>query len=237
MSGWYFTTASFKRRVALFTHLLTKYLGPECLLPPLTFHLSFVDALRFGPYLCKKRAICHRSFATQWERDQHSKDCFWYCPREGCPRKPLTKRRDIDQHNSYHQREDAKAQRVNEVLEEEEDIGHPSIPSNATFRIFSSLFIFVLKKFMISRKSCFPLGINWLWWRTRETVLWFERFTGPRSSNLRYIFWRLGLSYWMVFKLTERRPMLREMCISHIVHINTELIVFQPWSHITKLRT
>ena len=78
---------------------------------------------------------------------------------------------------------------------------------------------------MISRKSCFPLGINWLWWRTRETVLWFERFTGPRSRNLRYIFWRLGFSYWMVFILTERRPMLREINV-YFAYCTYQYIVY-----------
>ena len=98
----------------------TQYLGPMCPGLLFIFQFSWIDGLRYDPYLCTRKAICHRSFPTQWERDEHSKECFWYCPRQGCPRKPLTKRRDIDQHKSYHRREDAKAQRVTEALEEDE---------------------------------------------------------------------------------------------------------------------
>ena len=37
-------------------------------------------------------------------------------PREGCTKKPLTKRRDIDQHNSSHRIQDAKEHRLSDAL-------------------------------------------------------------------------------------------------------------------------
>ena len=69
-------------------------------------------------FLASRRhsAICSEAFPTQWERDQHNLTCFWYCKVPGCLRKPLTRKRDIAEHQRLHQKQTAKVLRLQEAL-------------------------------------------------------------------------------------------------------------------------
>ena len=91
---WVDSLLTYHSQNCLFQHILCRNLGVQ------------VETVQRGTLLLIR------------ERDQHSKECFWYCPRIGCTRKPLTKRREIDEHNRFHRIQDAKEQRLTDALED-----------------------------------------------------------------------------------------------------------------------